>query len=563
MSEEGVRQEGQSQRQIPGWAGKGGVIKISGETVERYANIFKKNPKRESSPAQERRQKAKRNSKIISATLLGGTALAVASQVIKGSREGQEIRQETTLTPNAFGDGSESSQEQITQNQYADYDFMQIGNIGLERTGINLENLDNPETLINKPFLRLVAKFGDDFLIPPEVSLDGKIIQEVSEAVVADWVNALHLNSEEAADFRGNYVFYRTHSEEFGKFLLEHGASQTIVDLLLKAEELKTQDTDPASWYGGAGNPSDRYEKLQQWLLGEGIVIGKTEGKMVLPRAAKVKWGNEVRIPRGELGLQQEMIANSYLVETAGSFGINAQEVLGNMATLQAELAVNQRDGDGRYKTLEMARAALPEEMKVAGGNSLATNIDVATMWVLGVMAVAGFTRPRLEGLFKDKTGDTFKEVTAKLVEIGKVFFGKLTDDERRVNNVRRLVNRLKNGLSLSREFVFDLGEKLMNPDDQDMKDLITIEGPNWFRFIQEDHPEAGQIIRFFGCKDYEDLQNLAIWPNLIAQRLRELLPTKIREYAEKGRGRERGNKVTIRKPFPENERLIELYRLG
>lgn len=174
--------------------------------------------------------------------------------------------------------GAGNEPVQVIQNQYADFDFRQIGNIGLERTGIDLKNLSNPKKLIGKPFLRMAAKFGDDFLVPPVIGADGRVVQEVSEAVVSNWVNGLNLNPTEAANFRQNYVFYRTHPQEFGQFLLQYGASPTVVNFLSKAEELKTQDSDLNTWYGGPGNPSDRYERLQQWLQeNTTIAIGKIE----------------------------------------------------------------------------------------------------------------------------------------------------------------------------------------------------------------------------------------------------------------------------------------------
>ncbi|MBU1323093.1 hypothetical protein KKE48_00235 [Patescibacteria group bacterium] len=216
---------------------------------------------------------------------------------------------------------------QVTQNQYADYNFKQIGNIGLERTGIHLKDLSDPRALINKPFLRLAAKFGDDFLAPPVVDKDGKVVLEVSEAVVANWIEALNLNSAAAADFRQKYVHYRTHPDEFGQFLLENGASPIVVDFLSKAEELKLQDADPATWLSNDPSNPDRYEKLQQWLQGKGIVIGKIEGKTDLPKVAEVKRGDEV-------GVVDETRINELVVwadaKTDGSVG----QMLGPMETL-------------------------------------------------------------------------------------------------------------------------------------------------------------------------------------------------------------------------------------
>ena len=193
--------------------------------------------------------------------------------IISFNKTYKEAKEEVT-----GGAGNEPIQ--VIQNQYADYDFRQIGNIGLERTGIHLKDLSDPRALINKPFLRLAAKFGDDFLVPSIVNAEGNLVQEVSDAVVTDWVNGLKLNTAEAADFRQNYVFYQTHPQEFGQFLLKHGALPTVVDFLSKAEELKTQDSDPVSWFGGAGNPQDRYEKLQEWLMENNIIISKIERKV-------------------------------------------------------------------------------------------------------------------------------------------------------------------------------------------------------------------------------------------------------------------------------------------
>ena len=116
--------------------------------------------------------------------------------------------------------------------------------------------------------------------------------------------------------------------------------------------------------------------------------------------------------------------------------------------------------------------------------------------------------------------------------------------------------------MSLSREFVFDLGGILNNPQNQDLRDLVLTEGPNWFRYMPESHQEMPQILRFFGCKNYAELQTLGKQPTLIAPKLEELLSVKVREFRKRGRGKERGVKLKIRRVLSGNaEKLIALYK--
>jgi len=173
-------------------------------------------------------------------------------------------------------------------------------------------------------------------------------------------------------------------------------------------------------------------------------------------------------------------------------------------------------------------------------------------------MMVIGFGRKRLTGIFDISViKQRGEELLQRLKQAPEII-----EEVRVKENSRRLVNRLKHGLSLSRKVVLDLGAVLLNPDNQDMRDLILTEGPNWFRHVPENHPEIKQIMSFFGCQTYQGLQNLARRPELISSRLEQLLTLKIREYTERGRGRERGMKLKTQEILPENARkLIELYQ--
>jgi len=233
------------------------------------------------------------------------------------------------------------------------------------------------------------------------------------------------------------------------------------------------------------------------------------------------------------------------IFEMAQTSGANPEAVVGNGLTLQAELEASP--GQAEIKALDMAQASLG-----------ATSFDSITGTILGLMMVIGFGRKRLTGIFDISViKQRGEELLQRLKQAPEII-----EEVRVKENSRRLVNRLKHGLSLSRKVVLDLGAVLLNPDNQDMRDLILTEGPNWFRHVPENHPEIRQIIGFFNCQTYQGLQNLARRPELISPRLEQLLTLKFKEFNERGAGRERGMKLKTQEILPENARkLIELYQ--
>lgn len=242
------------------------------------------------------------------------------------------------------------------------------------------------------------------------------------------------------------------------------------------------------------------------------------------------------------------------IFDMAEKIGADPAEVLGNVFTLQEEAVFSS--GSVEIRALDMAQAT----MGVA-------SVDNITGAVLGLMVVFGFGRLRLSTLMSgagtniDKALQIATQAGQELLEKFKIQPG-IKEEISRQENSRRLVNRLRHGLSLSREFVLDLGSILFDPDNPDMKDLILTEGVNWFRHVPENHPETRQIMSFFGCENYQELQILAKSPALIPLKLEQLLTLKIKEYRERGRGRERGLKLKTQKILPENaRRLVELYQ--
>ena len=242
------------------------------------------------------------------------------------------------------------------------------------------------------------------------------------------------------------------------------------------------------------------------------------------------------------------------IFDMAEKTGVDPAEVLGNVFTLREEIVSSQ--GSVETKALDMAQATMG-----------VTSVDNITGAVLGLMVVFGLGRPRLSSLM-NVAGMNIDQARQFVSREGQRILEKLKagsgggEELRRLENSRRLVNRLRHGLSLSREVVLDLGAVLLNPDNQDMRDLILTEGPNWFRHVPENHPEIRQIIGFFNCQTYQGLQNLARRPELISPRLEQLLTLKFKEFNERGAGRERGMKLKTRRILSENSRkLIELYQ--
>ena len=233
------------------------------------------------------------------------------------------------------------------------------------------------------------------------------------------------------------------------------------------------------------------------------------------------------------------------IFEMARENGIDAEQVLSNGFTLGTELQVSPAQVE--IKALDMAQAE-------TGGTSFEAIF-------LGFMMVVSFARPRFAKILN------FNEIKQK----GQELLQKLSREpqimeEARVReNSRRLVNRIKNGLSLSRTVVMDLGGVLLDPNNQDMRDLILTEGPNWFRHLPPDHPEINYLMNFFGCENYQQLQNLAIHPEEISGRLEKLLTIKIKKISVMGRGKDRREKLRkMRQILTDDQRkIIDLYRLA
>ncbi len=201
------------------------------------------------------------------------------------------------------------AERKIATDQTNKFDFQQIARVGLDQSDIHLNQISDPE-IINQVFLRMSADYGNDWLLPPAMDEAGNIIGPVSEAAYNDWVTALQLDPAAAAEFKGNYKTFRDNPQLFSKFLLNHGASQRLVDFLLKADELKIQDKEPDTWQGTTENP-DRYEFLQQWLNQHSSIKerGKTELNVSVeqqkqlnePRADFYNIGTDaIRMARGD-----------------------------------------------------------------------------------------------------------------------------------------------------------------------------------------------------------------------------------------------------------------------
>ncbi|MDZ7586561.1 MAG: hypothetical protein U0946_02295 [Patescibacteria group bacterium] len=506
------------------------LVKTVGPVKEKYEQL---NPPLSKAEKTKQRKKRKKALAWIGATGVGVGGIIIAKRI--GMKEVERVQAEATpTTESPLGGGN------TLEDNSANYHYITIGRVGFQNSGYSLD-INNPQTFISKEFVEMGAKFGGDFLLPPGYNDHGEITGQVSEAVVNDWAKVLNVDPTE---IRQNYVYWQTYPEEFRQFLLKHGVSQTVVDFLAKLEELETEDADKASWFGGPGNPPDRYEKLQEWLKEKGIIIGKIE------TGNKLSWD------------WVESTSN-----IAEKIGVNPQDVLGLTATLRAE---GQYGGsvDWQLKAVEGAAQAIPDILQ---SGFVATNADWATSYILvGLMAVGAGIRPA--AILKDWVAMQGQELRDKLAIVGKEIIDNLrekspefrgwTEEERQQRNSRQLVNRLRNGLSLSREFVFDLGGILNNPQNQDLRDLVLIEGPNWFRHMPETHPEIGQILRFFGCRNYSELQVLAKQPTLIVPKLEELLTLKIKEYRERGKGKDRGIRLSVHKILPEDaEGLIVLYK--
>jgi hypothetical protein len=480
-----------------------------------------------------------------------GSGIAVAGGVIgwgisrlKFDHKVQEKIEETGIDPNQE---PIEAQRKIATDQTNQFDFNQFGRIGLKQSDIDLSQISNPE-IISPVFLRMSAEFGDDWLLPPAINENGQVTGPISEASFNDWVNALQLDPAAAAEFKINYPIYRENQQLFSQFLLNHGASQRLVDFLSKAEELKIQDTDVNTWQGTVETP-DRYELLEQWLNQHSSI----EGGMI---------GRSIPVEKRE---QEESTWEwvEPIYDMAENVGIHPEDVLGKMASLRAEWQHDPNAISRELKVVEMAVQVMPDKKMALYSNFSATNADwIMSCLMVGLMAVGLNRNPA--AILVNKMGEpigAMKEhstaLTNKLREIGETImielreksgeFSNWVEEQRQEKNSRQLVSRLRNGLSLSRQFVFDLGGILNNANNQDLRDLVLTEGPNWFRHFPETHPEMPQILRFFGCTNYQELQSLANQPERIVNQLYKTLIG-------------RGKKADLRKTEQVKE-LIALYR--
>lgn len=258
-----------------------------------------------------------------------------------------------------------------------------------------------------------------------------------------------------------------------------------------------------------------------EYQSGDSLPISTQDQQLFLQywQASGRKW----LTPEGKIETKHKMSWADVqaIFDMASQSGANPEEVLGNTLTLQAELTTSQAGAEA--KAIDMAQ--------VTAG---AASVDSISGALMGIMVVFGIGRPRLWDVMH-RAETTVNEKLRIVTEEGKRVLERIrlglaspeiSEEQRRLENSRRLVSRLKNGLSLSRTMVMDLGGALLDPNNQDMRDLIGTEGANWFRHVPETHPEIRQIMGFFGCQNFRQLRELGQHPKQIVDRLHEVFKT-------------------------------------
>jgi len=258
-----------------------------------------------------------------------------------------------------------------------------------------------------------------------------------------------------------------------------------------------------------------------EYQSGDSLPISAQDQQLFLQywQASGRKW----LTPEGKIETKHKMswADGQAIFDMASQSGANPEEVLGNILTLQAELTTSQAGAEA--KALDMAQAT-------AG----VASIDSISGALMGIMVVFGIGRPRLWNLIY-QAGATVNQQLEIVNQEGQAVLAKIkaklarpeiSEEQRRLENSRRLVNRLRHDLSLSREVMQDVGAMLVNPNNQDMRDLLETEGVNWFRHVPETHPEIKQILGFFGCQNFQQLQELGQHPEQIVDRLHEVFQT-------------------------------------
>jgi len=258
-----------------------------------------------------------------------------------------------------------------------------------------------------------------------------------------------------------------------------------------------------------------------EYQSGDSLPISAQDQQLFLQywQASGRKW----LTPEGKIETKHKMSWADVqaIFDMASQSGANPEEVLGNILTLQAELTTSQAGAEA--KALDMAQAT-------AG----VASIDSISGALMGIMVVFGIGRPRLWNLIY-QAGATVNQQLEIVNQEGQAVLAKIkaklarpeiSEEQRRLENSRRLVNRLRHDLSLSREVMQDVGAMLVNPNNQDMRDLLETEGVNWFRHVPETHPEIKQILGFFGCQNFQQLQELGQHPEQIVDRLHEVFQT-------------------------------------
>lgn len=318
-----------------------------------------------------------------------------------------------------------------------------------------------------------------------------------------------------------------------------------VLQTFEKADQLIDSDLSPET-------SQDRRDDLIKWFkerFTEGV---KRENQTEMSS----RFMNEAKSILGD---------NSYWAETAiavaSQLGLDGQDFLGTMGGLAADWRYDPDAIAKQLKAVEMVATIYPEERVALYAGFATSNLDFINVCLMVGLMLAGqgvrkLGTINLPEIDLNASGENLK---MKLINIGRRVVDNLQinsqefrdwqEELRQKNNSRQLVNRLRNGLSLSREFVFDLGGILNNPQNQDLRDLVLIEGPNWFRHMPETHPEMPHILRFFGCKNFADLQDLANQPDRIVNRLYRVLVG-------------RGKKADLRNT-EEVRNLIALYKKG
>lgn len=274
-------------------------------------------------------------------------------------------------------------------------------------------------------------------------------------------------------------------------------------------------DNNPLSEFS-----QDRREDLIKWIQEYGLIDQGKEALSVVEEAVIFNNPDFASTAR----------------EITDRFGIDAGDLFGVIAGAAGEWR-NQPDAIAQQlQAVEAVAAIYPEEKLALYAGLVGREFSFFAVCGLIGMVMLGRVSQRLPTAQFPKVNFQvpIDKLTVQLVDIGRKVLDNLQKNSQEFRdwieelksreNAKKLERRLSNGLSLSRNPEVSVETMLVDSSNKDLRDLVLNMGLNWFGLVPENHPEAEKIMKFFGCRSYQELQELAGQQDRVVNRLYKVL---------------------------------------